>query len=143
MATVQRTYHESTAMDTAMAAVRVIVGGILIWMGIQFGRNPHDVLEAFGNTDGFMSLFVVHYIMMCHFAGGVLLMLGLITRIAAIVQIPILVGAMAMTIGGDGYGTIYTQFWFALIVFVMLVAVAWYGAGRYSLDDSMRDRSRS
>lgn len=141
MATVQRTYHEVSVADAVMAAVRVILGVILIWMAIEFGRNPHDVL-ALDNTNGFMSLFIVHYIMMFHFTGGVLLILGLVTRISAAVQIPILVGAMGLTIGGDGYGSIYTQFWFALLVFIMLIAVTYFGGGRYSIDESMRDKRR-
>lgn len=139
MATVHRTYHEVAIADAVMAVVRVLLGGILIWMAIQFGRNPHDVLAL---DTGFMSLFVVHYIMMCHFTGGVLLILGLVTRVSAAVQIPILLGAMALTIGGNGYGSIYTQFWFALLVFIMLVAVTYYGGGRYSIDDAMRDRRK-
>jgi putative oxidoreductase len=142
MATVQKTYHDMFMMDGIMTAVRVILGVLLIWIAIQFGRNPHDILEAVGNTNGFMSLFVIHYIMMCHFTGGVLLILGMITRVAAAVQLPILIGALTLTIGGDGYGSIYTQFWFALVVFIMLIAVTWYGAGRYSIDEAMRDRKK-
>ena len=143
MDTINHPYRETAAVSPIVDIIRIVLGAILLIMGIRFGGNPHDVLGTVGNHTGFMSLFVVHYIVMCHLVGGVLLVLGLISRIAAIVQIPILIGAVIFAIIGDGYGSIYTQFWFPLVVLAMLFVVSYYGSGRYSLDEAMRERRKA
>jgi putative oxidoreductase len=130
-------YHVSPLIDI----MRMILGVILIIMGIRFGANPHDVFYVIGGSTGFLSLFIVHYIVMCHVVGGILLVLGLITRVAAIVQLPVLVGALILT-SANGYGSIYTSFWFTLVVLIMLLAVSYYGSGRYSLDAAMKERKQ-
>lgn len=142
MATIDRPYHDVHHVSPMVDILRMITGGILIFVGIHFGSHPSDILGMLGNTSGFLSLFVVHYIMMCHLAGGLMLMLGLATRIAAIVQLPILLGGLVLTSRG-GLGTIYTNFWFTLAVFLALLVVSYYGSGRYSLDAAMRDRKEA
>ena len=50
----------------------------------------------------FLVFFLAHYIVFGHLAGGLLLLFGLLTRIAAFVQIPILAGAVFLSTLTDG-----------------------------------------
>jgi len=142
MATLDRPYHDTHAASIVIDILRMLAGAVLIFIGIHFGSNPADVSGLIGNNSGFLSLFAVHYIMFSHLAGGVLLMLGLLTRIAAIAQLPILLGALIFTSQG-GLGTIYTNFWFTLAVLVVLLLVSYYGSGRFSLDEKFRERRKA
>ena len=141
MTTIGRPYHELAETSIVVDVIRMITGALILIMGIRFAAHPHDVLGVIGNSSGFLSFFVVHYIVMCHLVGGVMLMLGFYSRLAAIVQLPILAGAMMLTTH-NGLGSIYTSFWFALAVFLMLLVVGYYGSGRFSLDANMRDKKR-
>lgn len=143
MKTVDHPYRESAAVSPILDVTRIAVGGILLFMGIRFGGHPRDVLAMVADLNGFMSLFVVHYIVMSHIVGGIMLIIGLLSRIAAIVQLPILVGAIVLAFAGDGYGSIYTNAWFPIAVLVMLLIVSYYGSGRLSLDSAMREKKRS
>lgn len=141
MATINK-YRVTSDVSPVLDFLRIIAGGVLIFVGLHFGAHPNDITGMLGSTSGFLSLFAVHYIMMCHLAGGLMLMLGIASRIAAIVQLPILLGALVLTSRG-GFGTIYTNFWFTLILFIVMLLVSYYGSGRYSLDEAMRDRKKT
>ena len=79
---------------------------------------------------------VLHYISMAHLVGGLMLTVGLLTRIAAWVQIPILAGAVfihrneGLMSGGQGLE-------FSGLVFFLLVIFAIAGSGPLSVDNGM------
>lgn len=77
---------------------------------------------------------LLHYVMVAHFAGGALLMVGFLTRVAAIVQIPILVGAVFVIHRPDGLFALGQSLEFSALVLVLLVVFAISGSGRLSLD---------
>ena len=62
---------------------------------------------------------------------------GLFTRVAAFVQIPILVGAVFFVHAQDGLFTQGQSFELAVLVLVLLFVVFVFGAGRYSLDQAI------
>jgi uncharacterized membrane protein YphA (DoxX/SURF4 family) len=78
--------------------------------------------------------FVLHYVMVAHFVGGVLLTLGFFTRLAALAQIPILFGAVFIVHRGDGLFAIGQSLEFSALVLFLLLVFAIAGAGRLSLD---------
>lgn len=48
------------------------------------------------NNEFFASMLIYQYVTMVHLGGGILIIFGLLTRIAVAVQIPILIGAVAV-----------------------------------------------
>lgn len=77
---------------------------------------------------------LMHYVMLAHFVGGLLLTIGFLTRIAAIVQIPILFGAVFFVHRQDGLFAIGQSLEFSALVLFLLVMFAISGAGKLSLD---------
>src|ERR1051325_325451 len=82
--------------DVLMDLVRVYLGVALFFKGIYFMTNRDYLLQLLENagTWSIAPLAIAHYIVPAHLFGGVMLALGLLTRLAALAQIPILIGAV-------------------------------------------------
>lgn len=81
-----------------------------------------------------VSGMLLHYIALAHFIGGAMLTVGFLTRIAALVQIPILVGAVFFVHRQDGLFALGQSLEFSALVLFLLVVILVNGAGRLSLD---------
>jgi uncharacterized membrane protein YphA (DoxX/SURF4 family) len=71
---------------------------------------------------------------LAHVAGGLMLAFGLFTRVAAAIQIPNVLGAVAFVHLREGLFTRGQTLELALLVLVILVLLVLGGAGRYSVD---------
>jgi uncharacterized membrane protein YphA (DoxX/SURF4 family) len=78
----------------------------------------------------------MHYIILAHFFGGLCLALGLITRAAAMVQLPILLSALFYVHLPRVVSSVEERqsLEFAGLVLFLLALISVYGAGRWSLD---------
>ena len=83
-----------------------------------------------------LTVLLLHYISLAHLVGGLMLMVGLLTRLAAWVQIPILAGALFVP-RGAGLMTSGQSLEFSALVFFLLVIFALAGAGPLSVDNGM------
>jgi len=76
--------------------LRIYLGIGLIIKGIHFVVNSDflmgTLVEA-GHLD-FANTLITHMVGLGHIGGGALIAIGLITRVGAIIQIPILIGAL-------------------------------------------------
>jgi putative oxidoreductase len=115
--------------------VRLMAGGALAFHGYQilFGNieGAGRFFESVGFEDGLFWAWVVGIL---EFGGGLLLALGLLTRLAAAAIIVFLIVAIAVYHWPFGFnwearGIEYPLFW-AIVVFHFLVQ----GGGRFSLD---------
>jgi len=79
---------------------------------------------------------LLHYIALAHLIGGLMLTVGLLTRIAAWVQVPILAGALFIH-RGEGLMTGGQSLEFSALVLFLLVTFAISGAGPLSVDNGM------
>jgi len=80
---------------------------------------------------------ILHYVALAHFVGGAMLALGFLTRIAALVQIPILAGAVVFVHRGEGLLAVSQSLEFAALVLALLVVFLINGAGKLSLDHAV------
>jgi uncharacterized membrane protein YphA (DoxX/SURF4 family) len=80
------------------------------------------------------SAALVHYVTFAHLIGGLLLAVGLLTRIAALIQIPILFGAVFLVHLHDGLLSANQSLEFSALVLFLLGVVFVFGAGRWSAD---------
>jgi putative oxidoreductase len=80
-----------------------------------------------------------HYVIPVHLVGGVMLLLGLATRYAAVAQIPLLVGAI-FYVYLPRFATLELRqnLEFTGLVLFLLCVVSVYGSGRYSVDYVLR-----
>src|SRR6185369_13810067 len=94
-----------------------------------------DFFEKAGQASAWLGIgFLMHYVMVAHFVGGLLLVLGFLTRIAALVQIPILFGAVFFVHQKDGLFALGQSLEFSALVLFLLVLFTIAGAGKLSLD---------
>ncbi len=80
---------------------------------------------------------ILHYVALAHFVGGAMLALGFLTRIAALVQIPILMGAVLFVHRAEGLLAVSQSLEFSALVLMLLVVFLINGAGKVSLDHAV------
>lgn len=122
--------HRGAALDV----IRFYLGVGLLLRGIVFLLEPASYLDLLPDRTpaAFASLAVLHYVGLAHIGGGLLLAAGLLTRIAALVQIPILLGAAFVVHLPNG--VMEQSFAFSALVLALLVVFAIWGGGAWSLD---------
>jgi putative oxidoreductase len=117
--------------------LRVALGIFITYKGLHFISNMSDLENT---TQGvnlwFAGAALAHYVIFAHILGGPLIAIGLFTRIACFIQIPILVGAVFMVNYPKGFLSIgnHMELEISLIVLCALVMFMIFGAGRYSID---------
>jgi uncharacterized membrane protein YphA (DoxX/SURF4 family) len=121
--------HRAAALDV----VRVYLGVGLLVRGVTFLVEPGAYLDLLPDGGAFTSLAVLHYVGLAHLGGGLLLAAGLLTRLAALVQIPVLFGA-AFLVHLPAVGLTGQSFAFAALVLALLAVFAVWGGGPWSLD---------
>ena len=77
--------------------IRIALGIFLCYKGVYFFPNSSNLISLMKNTSPFSEFMVVllaHGIAFVHILGGFFLALGLFTRAACLIQIPVLLGAI-------------------------------------------------
>jgi uncharacterized membrane protein YphA (DoxX/SURF4 family) len=79
---------------------------------------------------------IAHFVIMAHLVGGFFLAIGLITRGAALVQVPVLAVAAFFVYLPKMFGAIEMRenFEFTVLILFLLILISIYGAGRWSVD---------
>jgi putative oxidoreductase len=125
--------------DQWLDCVRIYLGLGLFARGLLLITNTStgyfvDLLQRSGQswlTNGIL----LHYVMVAHLVGGLLLTIGFLTRIAAFVQIPILVGAVFFVHKQDGLFALGQSLELSALVLFLLCLFTVAGAGKLSLDN--------
>jgi uncharacterized membrane protein YphA (DoxX/SURF4 family) len=139
MATESKQWWRDTSLG--LDVIRIYLGVGLMVRGALFIGRPEVLVDFLKQTDSwFIPLAVSQYVVAAHLCGGILLALGLGTRLAAAVQIPPLLGAVLFVHLHDGLLTAGQSLEFAALVLSMLGAFAVFGAGRLSLDSWLAKR---
>jgi putative oxidoreductase len=124
--------------DHWLDCIRIYLGLGLFARGLLMITNtsPGFLVDFFerAGQNWLTSGMLMHYVMLAHFVGGLLLTIGFLTRIAALVQIPILAGAVFVVHRPDGLFAMGQSLEFSALVLFLLVMFVINGAGRLSLD---------
>jgi uncharacterized membrane protein YphA (DoxX/SURF4 family) len=121
--------------SVGLDVIRIYLGVGLMVRGALFIGRPEVLMDFLKRSDSwFVPLAVSQYVVAAHLCGGILLALGLGTRLAAAVQIPPLLGAVLFVHLHDGLLTAGQSLEFAALVLSMLGAFTVFGSGRLSLD---------
>ena len=120
--------------------VRVYLGLGLFIRGVFIISNTRaefiqDLLKRL-DYPWIITVGLLHYISLAHLIGGLMLTVGLLTRIAAWVQIPILAGAVFIH-RSEGLMSGGQSLEFSALVLFLLVTFAVSGAGPVSVDNGM------
>jgi putative oxidoreductase len=117
-------------------AVRIYLGLGLFIKGFYILNHQEEFGQLLQNNSmPFGMLALAHYVILAHFVGGALLLLGFMTRIAAISQLPLLIGAV-LYIYLPRFTTLELRqnLEFTALVLFLLSIISVAGAGRYSVD---------
>lgn len=113
--------------------VRIFMGVALFVRGIIFMQNPEALTELAGDGSAAVTS-VQSYVIWSHLIGGLLLVFGLLTRLAALVQIPILANAVFFVHLEWGFAEPNQSLELAILVLVLLAVIFIYGSGKLSAD---------
>ncbi len=89
------------------------------------------------------SFWFAHYIAFALLVGGLLIAMGLVTRIAVLFQLPILIGAVLFVRPGLDYGSINSAWGLSVITLFLLIVFFIFDSGRWSIDHYMRTHRES
>ena len=121
--------------EMAIEVLRIYLGVALFIKGIQFIVNDEQAAEYMAMvTMPFFQFLTMHIIAIVHIAGGFLLAIGLISRIAALIQIPIILGAIFFVHFQQGLFSKEQSLELVILVLVLLITFVIYGSGRLSVD---------
>lgn len=123
---------------------RFFLGSFLFYIGMNYQLNPHDINDLVIQSGYSSYLSAVPYISLVNIIGGIMIAFGFKTRLAAIFQIPILVGAVTLYLSTGGQDTIYySRLAVSIITLIMLTAFIFTGSGRYSVDGYLSSRNNA
>ena len=113
--------------------LRVILGGALFIKGVDFIRNKAVLRQVVSETDLLEKFSVLEAaIPWIHILGGLLILIGLYTRIVIFIQIPLVVGAIIVLFNTKNASFYSTEMIFAVIILIMLLIYLKFGDGFYS-----------
>jgi len=119
--------HNSWGWDV----IRVFLGLALAVRGIAFLMNPESLAELAPGRDISGASGLVAF---SHLIGGLMLTVGLMTRIAALIQIPIMANATFFVAVEWGFASTNQSLELSMLVLFLLALTLIFGAGRLSLD---------
>lgn len=111
--------------------VRIFLGLALFIRGILLWQDPSSISQFIEESTipGILS-----YITFGHIIGGLMLMLGLLTRLAAFIQIPILTGAVFVVHLREGLISPQQSLELSALVLFLLLIIFAFGPGKWSID---------
>ncbi len=121
--------------------VRIALGMFIFYKGFIFISHREALMDMMNHVDtALFNIAMVHYVAFAHLFGGILIALGLMTRLAVLFQLPILLVAVFMVNANMGFFSVANnlEFEISLLVLVLLIVFLIYGSGRFSADEYMR-----
>lgn len=116
--------------------LRILFGIFIFSKGVFFLEQSDYLYSLFKAVSSQGTYFViVHYVALSHLCGGLFIMLGLLTRWAALIQLPILAGAILINFAGEMSPGNLAQ---ASIGFALSGFFFYYGSGRHSVDHGLK-----
>ena len=122
--------------------VRVYLGAGLFFRGLVLALTESGLQQLTGGAAPSLTTSgIALYVMAAHLIGGAFLFVGLYTRLAALVQLPVLAGAVLLVHWQNGLLSANQSLEFSALVLFLLVLVFLFGGGRWSLDARRKQRS--
>lgn len=123
--------------------VRIALGVFLFIKGISFISDTTRLSKLVTGLDLHLyTVASVHYVAFAHIFGGFLIALGCLTRISAIIQIPILLVAVFFVNFRSGFSYLNSELWLSMITLILVVTFAIVGSGKFSMDEWMKNHDR-
>jgi uncharacterized membrane protein YphA (DoxX/SURF4 family) len=117
--------------------IRILLGVFLIFKGILFYEDMTILRDLIVEAklidlspDAITAL--LYYVTYAHLVGGTLIFLGLITRLASLIQIPIVLAAVFLV--NIPNRAVNSELWLSIMILALLLLFVIIGSGPLSLD---------
>ena len=128
----------STTHPRLLLLLRAALGIALVSKGISFISDMMSLKALLAESSfSFLPDWIALVITWIHLLCGFLITIGLFTRLSALIQIPILIGAVIINLS-MGIFTPGSELLFSLLVLVLLVFFLFEGGGEFSIDDYIK-----
>ncbi len=116
--------------------LRVLLGVILILKGITLIVNRDQVIlnMEMSSIDVFSFLVTSQYVLVFYIAGGLLVAIGLLTRVITLFQIPILIATIVFIDYHKGLFALNSELIYSVLILGLLIFYLIYGSGKFSVD---------
>lgn len=116
--------------------LRILLGIILIMKGITLIINREEVMlnMEMSSIDVFSFLVTSQYVLVFYIAGGLLVAIGLLTRVIVLFQIPILAATIIFIDYHKGLFVLNSELIYSLLILGLLIFYFVYGSGKFSVD---------
>ncbi len=125
-------HHHPRWMDI----VRIALGIFLCYKGVDFLNNMSDLLTLMSSNKyptSFWYVLAGHYTVFAHIAGGICLALGVFTRMACLIQIPVLLGAVFFVSTNEEMLRPYSELFLTILVLLLLIYFLIAGNGPWAV----------
>lgn len=113
---------------------RAALGLLLLVRGINFMFDLTHLQDLIRDSSfSFSPLMLAYIVSGVHIFGGSLIVIGLLTRLSIILQIPILIAAVIFNIQSEHYGT-RPELLLSAVVLLLLIIYLYKGPGIISVD---------
>ena len=124
----------STTHPRILLLLRAALGIALVWKGISFMSDMMSLKALLAQSSfGFLPDWIALVITWIHLLCGFMITIGLFTRLSALLQIPILIGAVIIN-ASTGIFTSGSELIYSLLILILLVFFVFEGGGELSLD---------
>jgi len=128
-----------------MDIIRIALGIFLVYKAIDFLNNMSDLVTLMSTNTSFGSFSYIlagHYAVFAHLLGGILLIFGVLTRFACIIQIPVLIGAIFFVSTNREMLRPYSELIISIVVLLLLIYFLIAGNGPLSVKMDEQERSK-
>ena len=129
-------HHHPKAMDF----LRIVLGLVLIFRGFSFATHE-DLIHSLilNNTVQYFTFMGSQYLILISIGGGILIAFGLLTRFAAIINLPILFVEIFFVRMPAGLLPVNRDLVYSVIVFALLLVFLVFGSGEFSTDHYIKN----
>jgi len=126
--------------------LRIMLGLIIFGKGVSFISDTTTLqnLVLQNNIFGFSEMLIslaIHVVAFAHLVGGILITLGLVTRFAVVIQIPILLFAVFFVNLTKGFSMPNSELWLSVLVLFLLILFWVIGSGPLSVDEGLKNKT--
>lgn len=126
-----------------LVALRAALGIVLFIKGISYIKNSTLLPQLLQKSPLPQSnTLLADFIPWVHLFGGCMIIIGLFTRLAVLIQIPILIGAVFFINAGNGIFAGQSDLLFSIIILFLLIFFLVEGSGPISFDNNLRWKSK-
>jgi putative oxidoreductase len=115
-----------------LAFFRVALGLCLLLKGFSFFNHAFQFHDLMVSSFGIDQSWVDYAVIWINIAAGFLIVLGVFTRIACLIQIPIIIGAIIFVHAHEGIFAFQSNLVFSIMILLLLIVFFIEGDGQVS-----------